>query len=473
VPCGCANRTDQAAQVMLVSFQSRPAVREALWLAAALLLLLATRLWVLIELHILPKPKYLINNWQHLALEDLRADLWGALYGLHSQPPLWNFIIGLNAIACDADAWCVTRSLYLQNAVYTTLIFLCFYATTRLLTGRMAVSLVAATSFCLLPSLFYYENYAFYPHLSLFLSSLLMLGTAIWFTRWERVGLICCGVGLSSLSLTWTLFHTLFIALLMGYMVATAWNTASRQFAIRVALLSLLVAIAPSVKNQISHGIFANGSWFGLHLAQVSPTKMAECRFGTVIDGFEDGQHLGTALNAPAVIQLSRKCGKHALGHIAARPIKYLKRRFFSACNSLSKWPSAYFHPPLNWDNFPTSTIFPVMDAEGDCELKGEYLRIAALAFNLVALMLFPVAAVIDPSRNRRWFFAFAALFVFCFVLTAHAFNDGEQERMRYTVQNFLWLSYTVGLPAAVKWVWSRFRGRGATAASLEHGATG
>jgi hypothetical protein len=91
------------------------------------------------------------------------------------------------------------------------------------------------------------------------------------------------------------------------------------------------------------------------------------------------------------------------------------------------------------------------MDPEGDCELKGEYLRISALAFNLVALMLFPVAAVIDQSRNRRWFFAFAALFVFCFVLTAHAFNDGEQERMRYTVQNFLWLSYTVGLPAAVK----------------------
>jgi hypothetical protein len=453
-------------------FKNRLAVREALWLAAALLLLLATRLWVLIELHILPNSKYLINHWQHLALEDLRADLWGALYGLHSQPPLWNLVIGLNAIACEADAWCVTRSLYFQNAVYTTLIFLCFYATTRLLTGRMAVSLVAATSFYLLPSLFYYEGYPFYPHLSLFLSSLLMLGSAIWFTRRENVGLICCGVALGGLSLTWTLFHPLFISLLMGWLVVTAWNTASRRFATGIAVVTLLVAIVPSVKNQISHGIFANGSWFGLHLAQVSPTKMAECDFLTIVEGYEEGQHVGTALNSPAVIQLSRECGKRALGHIAARPIKYLERRFFSVCDSLSKWPSAYFYPPLNWDNFPTSTIFPLMNPEGDCELKGEYLRIAALAFNSVALMLLPVAVVIDTSRSRRSFFAFAALFVFCFVLATHVFNDGEQERMRYTVQNFFWLSYTVGLLAAMEWAWSRLLGNGTTAASLERGAT-
>jgi len=52
---------------------------------------------LIFSLGIEPDPKWIGSLMQHISLNLLKDDLFGSLFYFHSQPPLWNFIIGLGA----------------------------------------------------------------------------------------------------------------------------------------------------------------------------------------------------------------------------------------------------------------------------------------------------------------------------------------------------------------------------------------
>ena len=284
--------------------------------------------------------------------------------------------------------------------------------------------------------------------MTLLLSSVLAVGAALWFLRRERVGIVLCGLSLTLLGLTWTLFHPVFVLLMMAGLVASAWRTPARGTAMAAALSSMLLVLLPSVKNAVWHGFFGNGSWTGLNLAQTAPAPVPECDFLVFAKRFPVGTPLGTAFNDPSVIPLSGKCRDLAVAAITGDPIGYAKGRLWSLASSLSKWPSDYLYPPLNWTAFPVrATSLPIEDAMAGPRLENLVLRMGIFGVNLIGIGCVLLQAVSGRDPRRRRLFLYLGAYLAIFLAATHLFNGTEQHRMRYTVQNLFWIAGTLAVP--------------------------
>jgi hypothetical protein len=428
--------------------------RDRLTAAGCILLLIAARAWIAFALGIAPEEAWLLDHFQHLPLEELRDGWLTSLLHLHSQPPLWNGLIGLHAKICDAEASCVVRLLHAQNLLCTAGIFMCLYRTLTVLGTSSGVALCSATGFCLLPSVFFYENYAFYPHLTLLMSSILVLGAALWFLRRERIGIMLCALSLTLLGLTWTLFHPVFILIMLGALVASAWRTPARAPALAAALSSMLLVLLPSAKNAAWHGFYGNSSWTGLNLAQTAPTPIPECDFLAYAKRFPAGTPLGRAFNDASVIPLSSTCRERAVAAIAENPTGYAKGRLWSLASSLSKWPSDYLYPPHNWTAFPVRpTPLPIEDRTGGTRLENLLWRMGIFGVNLIGIGFVLLLAVSGPDPRQRRLFLYLSLYLAIFLAATHLFNGTEQHRMRYTVQNLFWIAGTLAIPLLTGWL--------------------
>jgi hypothetical protein len=431
--------------------------RDGLVLSGGILVLIATRLWVWLELGIAPSQDHLLQHFQHVSPDDLSHHLLQSIFYLHSQPPLWNGLIGLHSKLCGAAIGCVVHSMHYQNLVFTAGIFICVHRTVSILTKSALFAACSATLFCLTPSVLFYETYLFYPHLTLLLSSIFTLGAAQWFIQRHVVGIAWCGLSLTLLGLTWTLFHPVLLLGLMGWLTSSAWDARARRTALSVALSAVLLVLLPSAKNAAVYGFFGNGSWTGFNLAQTAPKEIPGCRFSAFIAQFPPHTHLGTALNDPAIIPYSARCRDLALATILDDPIGYAKGRLWSGASSLSKWPSDYLYPPLNWDRLPGhATPKPIVTPEGDLQVRHLIDRIGILGVNLSAMTLLFLLSIFGGDPRRRNFFAYLFGYALLFLAATHLFNGVEQHRMRYTIQHLFWLPGTFAIAIAAPIAWSK-----------------
>ncbi|AHD02979.1 hypothetical protein METH_07585 [Leisingera methylohalidivorans DSM 14336] len=74
-----------------------------LFALAATVISLASRLLAAGQLAIRPDPIYLDGSCLHLPVQQLHDGLLNPLPTLHSQPPFWNFLLGIAAKACSAQ----------------------------------------------------------------------------------------------------------------------------------------------------------------------------------------------------------------------------------------------------------------------------------------------------------------------------------------------------------------------------------
>lgn len=421
----------------MTSLKTRPI---PFFLLACVLVIVAHRGIVGLWLGIAPDPAHLIGHWQHLALTDLHADLAGSLLSLHSQPPLWNALIGAASLACGAQQACVVPILHGLHLALTLGLFFMLADIGARLTGRARAAALIALGFCLSPAAVYYENYMFYPHLTAFLFAGFALALLNWLTDRAIGALVVLGGALVLLSWTWTLFHPVFIAVVLVAVLLAARPRDVTGHA--VALVVLALAIAPAVKNQAMFGFFGAGSWLGLNLAQVAPGGVEGCGFGDFIESHGlTGQHLGTALNDPRIIAFSDTCRAEAVARIRSAPQSYATDRLRQILSALSRTPSDYLFDPLNWAQY--SRLLPDTElraADGSLRPAAVVVRAGTLAFNLALLgfLVFRLARSRNPLERR--FLAVMAVFFVLFFGLAHAANGSEQERMRYTLHPLLWL---------------------------------
>lgn len=97
--------------------------------------------------------------WQTLRMEDLRADLLGSLWGLHAQPPLWNFCGGILGKLFYPHHLIVLG--YLQILLGGLAVVLC-YRLLDALTGSRRMAMAGGLFLALLPGFFVYEAYLLY-----------------------------------------------------------------------------------------------------------------------------------------------------------------------------------------------------------------------------------------------------------------------------------------------------------------------
>lgn len=259
-------------------------------------ILMVSRFFTYYVLDVSPKIEYLLGHWQHLKLTDLRDDLAGSLINLHSQPPLWNSIIGISSKACNTEPGCVLKLIHLSQIAETLIIFGLLYSLSIKLFKNKLISALIALSFCLSPSVFLYENYIFYPHLTAMFFLIFSMGLHNWYHSEKLSSLIVAGFSLVLLSYTWALFHPVFLAVIFIFIYINSKKWKPTTFCILTVFF--IFSTLPSIKNEIRFDFFGSGSWLGFNLAQIAPHGLKGCGFNDFILANDlEGEHSGTAFN--------------------------------------------------------------------------------------------------------------------------------------------------------------------------------
>lgn len=393
-----------------------------------------------------PDPAIVIDHWQHIDLRLLHADPIGALWNLHTQPPLWNGILAAVVAFTGPDGDAATSAVYGLNLLMTAGAGLLFLDILR----RFGFSPLAATVFTcisiLSPNILYFETYVFYPHFTFFLVTLL-----VWLLMqvkrggplWPVAGAL--GV-LAALALTWAIFHPGFVAL--AGVALLAW---SRGFTLApaarpvIALAALAVGIAalPTIKNTVIYGVPSASTWIGFNIAQTVPGgqsgDLALCDFETAHRNAV-AAHPGSPADHPLLTQTWKRPGapnmnhagmiaasQHCLdlmkGAILSDPIGWTASRIGVLVGTHQLPPSNYNADPLGWD-----AIF------GPAErLTASFGQISRITMTLWYLLLI-WAAVKCIRINPPLYLSLLGVICY-FTLASHFLNGGEQARMRYTIE--------------------------------------
>ncbi|UWQ73115.1 hypothetical protein [Leisingera sp. M658] len=448
---GMTNQSNPSAKPAARAPASAALPREtALFALAAGVIILASRLLAAGLLDIRPDPIHLDGSYQHLPAQQLHDGLLDALLTLHSQPPFWNFLLGIAAKACGAQDACMIQLIWSSHLVLSVLTAVCMFAALRLLAQSRRLAWLLPLTYILSPAVFYYENFLLYAHFTSAFFTLSCLCALLFLKSQRTLYFLQFCACLAVLSLTWTLFHPIYILLVAGLLLFKTAATPARS---AILVLTLAVTLLPSVKNKAVFGIFSSGSWLGLNASQTAPEPIEGCSFKTFaqVHGLI-GQHTGTALNDPRMIPYSKTCLKKSLEVIAASPVQYAAGVVVRASTSLSLWPNEYFYPPLNWDRFPKiPDTKRVLTAENKIIIDPSISRFLTLALNLFALIALAELARRDQDHTRRAFFQVMLLSVVLFLGVAHAVNGPEQERMRYTLHPLFWGLYAVVFQEAAR----------------------
>lgn len=209
----------------------------------------------------------LITYWQYLDIESLKHNLLNSLWYQHSQPPVFNFLLGIVLQYSGAYTPVVFELIFLWITFINACLLLRIVKT---VTVASRLPLFISLLYLLSPATILFENELFYTS---FISMLLLLIVyfIITFQRkqsWlNAAGLFCM---LTLLSLTKSLYHLVWLCLTAGILLM-AWR--NRQAFIKIitgALFSILMVTGWYVKNYVLFGSFSPSSWVGINLSRIA-----------------------------------------------------------------------------------------------------------------------------------------------------------------------------------------------------------
>ncbi|MGV6818724.1 MAG: hypothetical protein ACWA44_15820 [Thiotrichales bacterium] len=404
-----------------------------------------SRVFVSGILGVSPDPDYLVSHWQILALEDLNQSLFSTVLNAHSQPPVWNLLVGGAAKMCASDVDCVVNLIHMFNVTLTglTCVILWFFLIEFGLARAVAVAAVSV--YALLPSTIFYENYIFYPQFTQFLLAIILFFTYLHFKSFRITYLVFSFIAILTLSWTWNLFHPVLMVLVLLQIAFLSGNRWSRKAPI-VAVFSLFLFL-PAAKNQVLFDFFGNSSWLGLNVSQVAPETPPGCRFEDFRSSVKHVSHEGSAYNDVSIIPYSQSCEKKAITSILRDVDGYFRARIHQFLYSTHLAPSDYFFPPLGFEHYPRISGIPESsDGRDVINTSSSGSRLIIFLVNIISICLVLLAPFIMrresvPFRNT---FSVAAVFLLILLGVGHLANGGEQERMRYTANVVLYLAVVV-----------------------------
>ena len=218
--------------------------------------------------------------WQIADPELLRTRLLPTVFYLHSQPPLFNLLIGLALKA--GDGWFPVVMAGVYGAVCLGGL-LCLHGVGQALLGSRRLSLVVTLWFCVSPDVLLFSNKLFYDSL---VPWLLCMG--VWGIHrglaGGRVGALVFGFGsLAAVVLTRSMFHPLWFVAVVGLVFGLAgWR--GRVLAGAAGPGAAIGAVL--VKNFVVFGFVGLSSWAALNLVGVTVERLPiDERAALVADG--------------------------------------------------------------------------------------------------------------------------------------------------------------------------------------------
>ena len=456
-------------------------------LGAVLLISLfgVTRL-VLVLQGVRPDITQLYNHWQHLVPHLLKSDPFQSIALLHSQPPLWNALLGfLFYVSGGSDHRFLIAYTTFSFLISLGTALLMYFSLLRLKVSR-TVAIISSSVYIVASSAYFYEVHISYALLSAFLVMVFFSTLAYGFSSIRQqfrffFSILSC-LCLVSLSMIWTLFHP---ALVVITFCGILWFVAAREtgtvntciykntYLIVVGILLVLLTLIVPIKNLILFDYFGSGTWLGMNLSQVDPRAQKNCTFEMPLndheinsaknltlftksishpsissidkrEGFRNYNHIG-------YIVRSESCKSQALKSIAENPTLFAKARIRQFLISHIMLSDSYFifpkglengsvarrwadvrniiYAPIPWKSNRRIHFGPIFIPIGI--LAGAYL----LAFSSDVRVALPAGSFASLT---------AGLWLMIWLYTiGYFFNGVEHERMRFTIEPLLitWFS--------------------------------
>lgn len=413
-----------------------------------------------------PNPDWLFNHLQNADIGLLTDAPLQTVWYMHSQPPLWNLVLGTAAaISGGAPGATSTLILIVHMAVSLGAILLINATLARLGVG-FVLRVLAGLAQIVMPWTLFFENYVFYQHATYGLLTLFVWGWLAFLQDGRAWQAWVAFAAFALLSWFWSVFHPVMLILLLAGLILAGRGIRWGRLALPAAA-ALGLAILPSVKNAYVFDNPSSSSWLGLNLMKTVTWTSEEALEGCTFQ--EAWAHARTApdnpalpdlaiLNAPrkatdhpnghhhSVIAYSSRCMDVAVDLILENPVAYVKGRAWQAFRAYSTPSYIYGWTPLAWDRM---TLFTA-----PYEASRSPIKFVGVAYFLA---LWGAMAWLALRRGPNQAF-YLSCFIIAGVFTGVTLllNGVEQHRMRFSISQIQLIIALV----VVQGLFARLRGR-------------
>ncbi len=412
------------------------------------------------------------RSWQVLDVPLLRNHLAQSLWYQHSQPPLYNLLLGLllkTGAQPDGPLFQALWSLLGLSLGLAT------YALLRAMRVVWRVSLLVAALLLISPSSLIYEHWLFYD------LPVALCAVLVPLTLWRALGsglrrdFALFGASLVVLCLTRSLFH---LAWLLGLSVLLLVPRLPHRRRLAWTLL-VAVALTSSVylKNDFVFGKFAVSTWPGMNLARLTArgVPLAERQalaatgqisavsvvgpFRPLADYPKELATPGRFADIPALAQPQKQDGRPNFNHIAyigiadamaqdALVLLRLHPQVYALAHATA-W-LHYFRPASSYVELAPqrAVLGPYLTwwnrlVLGECQDVFVFLLLGVVLALLAGVRLARAKGGLEPrERAVAWLMLATVLWV---TLVGNLLETGENFRFRATIDPFLlvWLGMT------------------------------
>lgn len=407
----------------------------------------------------------LFDYWQYLDVETLRHNLLKGVWYDHSQPPIFNLLLGIILKLSGENSFLAFSIFFKLVTLFNTFLLL---DTLKKLLPSPKIPIIIAFLYLLSPATVVFENELFYTGFitMLFLISckfLLALKNTISYTN--TFGFF---IPLILICLTRSMYHLVWLATISLLVTYKLWLHPKRIRFISISILSILFVSGFYIKNYIIFHKFSTSSWIGMNLARnvfhdagsledgniglIPPFSPIEyySRFIDLNDtlkfrGLNDKDLLSSRKNDSIInekhisyIEVSDKYLENAIHYIKAHPTTYLKNVFQSALS--------FFAPATRTTVTAKQTekikYYDLFYSFNISHLaKGKYQRRLTLAISAIPKLLFYIITMFWLIKNwlKRKKISLINLFIICVIsyvfVISSLIEHYENMRFRFEVE--------------------------------------
>lgn len=210
--------------------------------------------------------KTIFEYWQYLDVESLEHNLLQSLWYQHSQPPVFNLLLGVVLKCSHSNAPLIFEILFLLISISNA--YLLLNILEKIACGKY-LPLVIALIYILSPATILFENELFYTSFT----SFLLLSLITFLINFIHTPTTARGIGIFSaltlLGLTRSTYHLILLIFICGFLIFRFYRRKGSKLILLGSLISLGIVGGWYLKNYFVFDNFSSSSWLGINLSRI------------------------------------------------------------------------------------------------------------------------------------------------------------------------------------------------------------
>ncbi|MEJ7769917.1 MAG: hypothetical protein WKF89_19010 [Chitinophagaceae bacterium] len=422
----------------------------------------------------------IFDYWQYLNVKSLRENLLLSLWYQHSQPPVFNFLLGVVLKCSGSYAPLAFEILFLLITFSNG--YLLFHLL-RKTTAHKYLPLIASCLYLLNPATILFENELFYTSftsLLLLISSSFLLNFVKTPTSGRAFALFAT---LTLLCLTRSNYHLFLLMVICGILIFQYYNKKGVRLIFIGSLLAVSLVSGWYFKNYFIFKSFSPSSWLGINFARIvfhnenvsdSTTisaihpfypisyykKYIKDDYKATFAGLNDPILLSETkndsfinMNHAGYLQVSQQYMEAGRQYVAKHPASYLQHTLFSFIIFFSPASSYYKLKPNNDKLSYYDLVCSFNLSHLYSEEKKRRIALAVSAIPLFCIYFMVIFITIRDAIRSRFISTLHAVImtiIFFILAISTVFEYGENMRFRYELHP---LFMVLAADVVVKWL--------------------